>query len=306
MHICLDNNESPDIHVVEDIENIPPSINEESEEIIPEEIEDINEEEDKLPEDILEILGFTEPKQSKGQALQKDIVQLWSEILKNGLKKADKEDISENNLPFDNCPLMIPPKLNPEVNMAINDPNRKRDHLIEIRQKQISTVLACLGAALQLCVKGDIQQNKATIIKKINEGCKMLCDSFFLDTRGRRSLILSTINKNMKESLLQTEPLTYLFGDNLTEKIKTAKSVQRSGQDLKISENYKRPAPKQTTTSQSTSKNAPTKKTLNWRGPPRPGLKAPRTTAGGPTYSSRVQKDRKKEDTRWQLQRNRK
>ncbi|XP_045445340.1 uncharacterized protein LOC123653397 isoform X2 [Melitaea cinxia] len=87
-----------------------------------------------------------------------------------------------------------------------------------------------------------------------------------MDTRGRRSLLLSVTNKNMKDFLVQSEPGSFLFGDNLTDQIKTAKSVQKSGEDLKI------PQVKKLTSRPTTSGpkfSGAQNKSLNWRGPPR-------------------------------------
>ncbi|KAJ2941412.1 hypothetical protein O0L34_g3620 [Tuta absoluta] len=82
----------------------------------------------------------------------------------------------------------------------------------------------------------------------------------YLDTRGRRTEgVLASINKNLKDSLQETEPNEFLFGDNLIDKIKTAKAVQISGKELKTfsdeKKQRKKPEPEK-------------KKSLNWWGPP--------------------------------------
>ncbi|KAI5638463.1 hypothetical protein NE865_08929 [Phthorimaea operculella] len=189
---------------------------------------------------------------------EEEIAERWQEILEKGLKKEEKEELTKLNPPFENCPKMVAPKLNKEVGAALNDNGKKRDALIELRQKQMSTSLSCLGQALQLCIKSTMD-NKLDIIKKLNDSSRLLCDAMYLDTRGRRTLVLSSINKNLKDSLLETEPNEFLFGDNLTDKIKTAKAVQKSGKELKTfsdeKKQKKKPEPEK-------------KKSLNWRGPP--------------------------------------
>ncbi|KAI5642503.1 hypothetical protein NE865_05530 [Phthorimaea operculella] len=194
----------------------------------------------------------------KKPILRTEIAERWQEILEKGLKKEEKEELTKLNPPFENCPKMVAPKLNKEVGAALNDNGKKRDALIELRQKQMSTSLSCLGKALQLCIKSTMD-NKLDIIKKLNDSSRLLCDAMYLDTRGRRTLVLSSINKNLKDSLLETEPNEFLFGDNLTDKIKTAKAVQKSGKELKTfsdeKKQKKKPEPEK-------------KKSLNWRGPP--------------------------------------
>ncbi|KAI5633830.1 hypothetical protein NE865_13466 [Phthorimaea operculella] len=194
----------------------------------------------------------------KKPIVRTEIAERWQEILEKGLKKEEKEELTKLNPPFENCPKMVAPKLNKEVGAALNDNGKKKDALIELRQKQMSTSLSCLGQALQLCIKSTMD-NKLDIIKKLNDASRLLCDAMYLDTRGRRTLVLSSINKNLKDSLLETEPNEFLFGDNLTDKIKTAKAVQKSGKELKTfsdeKKQKKKPEPEK-------------KKSLNWRGPP--------------------------------------
>lgn len=54
-----------------------------------------------------------------------------------------------------------------------------------------------------------------------------------LDRKRRKSLLLSVINKNVKDFLLQSGTEIYLFGEDLGEEIRTARSVKRSGQELR-------------------------------------------------------------------------
>ncbi|KOB72780.1 ORF1p [Operophtera brumata] len=177
-----------------------------------------------LDESVLEILGAVHSEQ-KGVTLHQEIATSWTEILTNGLKKEEREEISKSNLPFQNCLELCAPKLNPEVKSALPESARKRDQVIESRQKQISTVLSCLGSALQGCVRGSDVKD---ILKKVNQASRLLCGTLYLDSASRRSLVLFYINKDMKESLQHTRPQEYLFGNDLSEKIKTAKSVQKS------------------------------------------------------------------------------
>ncbi|KOB78982.1 ORF1p [Operophtera brumata] len=232
-----------------------------------------------LDDSVLNILGAVQSEQ-KGATLHKEIANRWTELLTNGLKKEEKEEISKSNLPFQNCPEQCAPKLNPEVKAALPESARKRDQVIESRQKQISTVLSCLGSALQGCVSGsDVKE----ILKKVNQASRLISDTLYLDSRSRRSLVLFCINKDMKDSLQQTRPHEYLFGKNLSEQIKTAKSVQKSVQDLKVPQKKNNFGNRNT---DNTVKNI-NARALNWRGPPRQGgsLRGQQRQAGGPTFN---------------------
>ncbi|KAF9806895.1 hypothetical protein SFRURICE_005539 [Spodoptera frugiperda] len=80
-----------------------------------------------------------------------------------------------------------------------------------------------------------------------------------LDRKRRKSLLLSVINKNVKDFLLQSGTEIYLFGEDLGEEIRTARSVKRSGQELRWL--------KQKGSLQSEVL------ALNWRGPPQADAK---------------------------------
>lgn len=257
---------SPIIQPPENMENDPQAPEDIEPEIFNEiidcEEEPFLEEEEQLEDNVLEILGMAPQTEAIGENLHKQIVERWAVIIKKGLAKEEKEKIQTDNPPFTNFEVMKPPKLNPEVNAAVNDVARKRDQIIYRRQQQIATALSCLGSALQFNMK----DQKLEAIKKLNDASRLLCDSLFMDTRGRRSLLLSVTNKNMKEFLIQSEPGSFLFGDNLTDQIKTAKSVQKSGEELKIPQ-VKKFTPRPTTSGPRPS--GAQNRSLNWRGPPR-------------------------------------
>lgn len=73
--------------------------------------------------------------------------------------------------------------------------------------------------------------NKVEGVKRFNDAAKILCDLLHSETQSRRALIANVINKELKDSL-QGNPDALLFGEGLTERIKEAKAVQRSAQDL--------------------------------------------------------------------------
>ncbi|KAL0879612.1 hypothetical protein ABMA27_003331 [Loxostege sticticalis] len=245
--------------------------------------------EDDLEEEVLNILGVAPAPAPIKESLHKQIAERWCEILNKGLKKEEKETITKENPAFENVPKMTAPRLNKEVAAALNDTAKRRDQVIENRQKQMSTALACIGQALQLCL-GD--KKNLTIIKKMNEAGRLLCDSIFLETKARRNLVLSTINKDLKESLQETESADYLFGENLTEKIKTAKAVQKSGKELKVDERKKTFA-RQPEVSNPKSHKA---RTLNWRGPPQAGAPQRFQRSGGPAFNRQTRVNKKNED----------
>ncbi|KAJ3661971.1 hypothetical protein Zmor_006342 [Zophobas morio] len=52
-------------------------------------------------------------------------------------------------------------------------------------------------------------------------------------SKSRRHTVLPYLNKSAKETLLQSQTDTSLFGEVLAKRLKTAKALQKSGYDLK-------------------------------------------------------------------------
>ncbi|KAL4710267.1 hypothetical protein ACJJTC_003547 [Scirpophaga incertulas] len=262
-----------------------------------------NDQDFELDESVLSILGDLPNTASQGQSLHREVANRWSEILKKGLTKEIKDDLFKQYPVYKNCEEMKAPELNPEVGVAISEMSRKRDTFILKRQQQISTILSCLGSTLQLCIGDDFSNQKLSIIKKLNDASRLLCDSFYLDTRGRRSLILSNINKEMREFLKKSETCNLLFGENLGETIKNAKSVKKVGSDLRLplQEVAKKNINKNSNASSYKNAQNNNNKTLNWRGPPRQYNQT--QSAGGPSQPYKKPRIDPKKRTEYQRQR---
>ncbi|XP_022821717.1 uncharacterized protein LOC111353097 isoform X1 [Spodoptera litura] len=211
----------------------------------------------EIDTDIISAMGAVEEGPVSGPSAHNEIVQRWTPILSKGLKKEDKAMLLKEYAPFHNIPAMVPPKLNPELSAAVSEPVKKRDMIIEYRQKNVAAALAAVGCGLE----SFMFYNKVEGIKRFNDAAKILCDLLHSETQSRRALIANVINKELKESL-QGSPDAFLFGEDLTERIKVAKAVQRSAQDLGTT-----PAVvKQNNTNRN-------QRPLNSRVPPQPGYR---------------------------------
>lgn len=237
---------------------------------------------------ILEILG-EDPTISNnfGAEIHKDLAVRLEHTAIHGLSKEQRKEITEKYLLPSNCKLINAPVLNAEIKAAISDINAKRDKNIEIRQKQVSTAISCLSQAINsLISKSD---NDPELIRMLMDTERILCDLQYHDSTIRRNFILSSLKKDMKDQLQNTKPDLYLFGENLSEAIKTAKAINKSGAELKTPlpkppMNKKAPAPTPSTS----------RANLNWKGPyptrkqlTRPKTKEPPPRRGRPSNSSR-------------------
>lgn len=186
----------------------------------------------ELDEEILKLLGDApKPDSALGKSIHKDIASRWKEILTKGLQKEVKDKILQDYLVPSNCELLIAPILNPEAKAALPNYLITRDASLMQRQKQIGSALAALAQATELIIKKN--SSPQDILKPLSDACRILCDSHFSETKTRRNFVISALNTKLKEALINTERDKFLFGDNVSDKVKAAQTIQKSGDTLK-------------------------------------------------------------------------
>ncbi|XP_047990197.1 uncharacterized protein LOC125229407 [Leguminivora glycinivorella] len=188
---------------------------------------------EELDEETLQLLGNA-PKVDTplGPAIHKDIASRWQDILSKGLPKDQKDKLLEEYLVPSNCDLLQAPALNPEAKVPLNEVMIRRDVSLMHKQRQIGLALSALATTMEMVVLNETSKTK--LLKPLSDACRILCDSHYMETKTRRSLILSSINTDLKETLTEVpRDSNFLFGENVSEKVKTAKNIQRSGEVLK-------------------------------------------------------------------------
>lgn len=210
-----------------------------------------------------------------GENIHSDIAQRWLPILRKGLTKEIKEKLlKEHNVP-DNCRLLKPPTLNLEIAAAVVDVVRSRDKKIEVRQGQLGQGITAISKAMSLLISDG---NKLDVIKLLSEGCRILSDLHFMETRVRTKLITPCLEKSFLNLIQDEERDDTLFGNKLSEKIKAAKSIEKQG--LQIKRNA--PVLAKSTPQQQTTR---PRQSGNWTNPPRYPSSANRGGRGG-TYTA--------------------
>ncbi|KAJ8964125.1 hypothetical protein NQ314_005121 [Rhamnusium bicolor] len=132
---------------------------------------------------------------------------------------------------------MQPPKLNPEVRAAANELALKRDmRLIKI-QAQMGACMSALGRALTLLLKegkdeGE-ERNNLPLMELIGDAVRLLADFHHEESEFRQNLVSLNLDKSLRDMLNNTSLDGWLFGDNLSDRLKTAKAIEKSGEELK-------------------------------------------------------------------------
>lgn len=230
----------------------------------------------ELDAEILQILGV-DPTKSKlfGKHVQIDVAVRFEHIATTGLTKEDRKELTDKYLLPENCKLVGAPALNPEIKAALSEMVVKRDKVIETKQSILASAISSLGQAITLLLSSN--EKNTDLLRLLMDTGRTLSDCQHNDTVTRRNFILYAVKKDMKESLQNAKVDNFLFGEQLSDTLKAAKAISKSGADLKAP-----PPPKPTTFA----RNTPAK---NWKSfnPARKNAATKKdTTTSTPTTSS--------------------
>lgn len=183
-----------------------------------------------LDQDTMIILGEDPSTSVKyGPDLHKEVTKRFLHIATEGLDKDCRKTLVAKYLVPSNCRYIAAPALNAELKAAIPEAASKRDKAIVVKQDQMASAISCLG---QVITTQLISKNNE-LLPQLMDATRILCDIQHYDSITRRNFILSALKKDMKDALGSTKIDEYLFGDNLSETIKSAKAVTKSGTELK-------------------------------------------------------------------------
>lgn len=187
----------------------------------------------KLDEEILNLLGETPSKDKKyGPDIRDELAVRWEHIATTGLSKDSKKELLEKHQIPKNCVKIDAPKLNPEIKAALSEMLIKKDKALENKQIQVAASISCISEALTRLFS--LEQKDQAVIKLLIEAGRLMCDSQYNESMTRRNFICSTIKKDIKDQLFNTDIDGFLFGEKLADTLKAAKAITKSGAEIKI------------------------------------------------------------------------
>lgn len=207
----------------------------------------------------LEILGedpaSNKPKEFK---LHSGLASRWEACIRSGLDKEKRAELLKIYSREGNCPLEAP-TLNAELLSSLNEMAVKRDRHFVDSQCLIGSALSALGTAITLLLndkKESVDRNE--LLKLMCDAGKLMTDLHHKESVARKAYILPGLDKRARTILGKVETDKFLFGEDLAEKLKSAKAIEKAGLDLKLQPMNAAAAPK-----------VPFKKnSVNWKSPP--------------------------------------
>ncbi|XP_050295521.1 uncharacterized protein LOC126735523 isoform X2 [Anthonomus grandis grandis] len=186
----------------------------------------------------------------------------WGNILCKGLPDEQVTTLAEKYpVPANCCPLKTP-ELNPEVKLNINDSAIQRDDKILKNQLQLSGAIVGIGKALsRLLIRSPLSHEKnLELLEWLSDSGRILCNLFHGQSVHRKTSILQwgfkqKLKDNFKKILHEAPISELLFGDNLSERLEQAKTLEKNSSVLveKKNLNFKSPPPRKMVSKQITS-----------------------------------------------------
>ncbi|CAK1581281.1 unnamed protein product [Parnassius mnemosyne] len=216
--------------IVESIESEEEIILENIEPEEEEEVEIMEVKEEHLEEDIIEAMGPPISTESLyGQPIHPEIYKRVEGILMEGLTNEKIETYKKEQLIPENTILLEAPLLNPELHM-IQESVKTRDKKIENRQNLLGLATGTILKCVDNLTKQDF--NKLDIIKNMTEAARILAHLHSEDTAIRKNLLIPHLDKTISKTLADLKRDKFLFGEKLSECVKSATSLQKSASNL--------------------------------------------------------------------------
>ncbi|XP_053971695.1 uncharacterized protein LOC128872733 [Hylaeus volcanicus] len=206
-----------------------------------------------LRSDILDIFGKRICEERVfGPPVLKDLVVRCEDVIKEGLSEEIKVEVLKKYPPPSNCTSIDHPKLNPEFKSVVQELVAKSNDRIRKKQEKITASLALAMQAMSIVVKGKENPEMLSLVKYLFGLIQLLADLQHDESFARRSLILANINASLRDAVNASGCGEFLFGSNLEEVLKNAKTLESSCRELKVAQ-----------------RSQPLKQTKNLKFPPR-------------------------------------
>nr|CAH7730411.1 unnamed protein product [Callosobruchus chinensis] len=167
-----------------------------------------------LPEavNITSILGEDEiPEKCFSGPILEELVPRYEKVLLGGMKEETRVELIRKYLPPEDMKAIVPPKINPEVKVAIQANAIQRDNRLSKIQEQLAAVISALVQFTSDLAKKGGEENLGYIATS-NDALRLLCDVFHHESVSRRELLLLNVNRDLKETLKNTAISELLFG----------------------------------------------------------------------------------------------
>lgn len=194
---------------------------------------DIHAEPGAAKDNVLKVLGMDPICTYKEVKYHPELYNTWFKWMIEGLPEKNKKEILETYNRRGEF-YSEAPNLNLEIVPLLNDVAKKRDQHFADTQNCVGTAILALAAAVSAILdppEDGVDEDLLT--DYISQAGQILTEVFHQQSVARKSYITPQLNKNIKpivETMLSKE---WLYGDNLKEKVKDVKEIEKACADIK-------------------------------------------------------------------------
>lgn len=192
---------------------------------------------------LLELLGESPQELEVGPPVEKEIANMWQQICKKGVSKECKNNLIKKYLIPENCLVLRAPKLNPEIKSGIGKSIQRRDQYQANAQNQLGTAIAAVTKSMTILTSDeitDISDLKKCLFEINSDIGKILTDLHYSMSISRRATITPTMKPVAMNVANETEISEFLYGHNFSERLKTAKDIEKAGNDVAKQDNFEK------------------------------------------------------------------
>lgn len=168
-----------------------------------------------------------------GPDISEKLATRWKTYISQGLPKESKAKLLESWPIPKNCPTLLGPKLNPEVQPLLSTSDIKKEVFLMDLQNSLGKGITALGSTLSKLLEINNPDNPDPNLSPLVDAGKMLCDVHHTISNHRKFVLYHHFNNKIQKMAALQHPDGMLFGEDFGEKCKAAKVLESSAKDLK-------------------------------------------------------------------------
>lgn len=158
-----------------------------------------------------------------------------------GIPRGDKEDLTAKYPRPSNFELLVVPDINPEVRVLLDEASLKGDNFLRKLQEQVVVGLSAMAIPLNTMFFNPTAEFNVWL-EPLVDSAKVLLNVHHSLSLHRMYLLLPKLNAHTRKVVENTPVGKLLFGEDLTEKVKSIQSVRKASLELQPQTN-KGPGP---------------------------------------------------------------
>ncbi|KAK3099174.1 hypothetical protein FSP39_000526 [Pinctada imbricata] len=180
------------------------------------------------------------PTEKTGPQISEGLADLLKSVIRERGSKKDEDkkrsDILDKNLRPENCDVLTPPKVNKEIWTNISSTARSGDLDYQKTQnvvlRAIGSIVNVVDNLLQKDPEGKDEHSTA-MVDKLMESVSLLAYANEDLNQLRKNNIKNELNHDFRSLCSSQTPVTeYLFGDNISEQVKTIQDTNKVGKKV--------------------------------------------------------------------------